>query len=70
MRATKIHTLERGVVARSASESYTTGGCGSRVSPSRVEKCKLLAHGWISAVVTVVAKGVAVGILGVGVDGK
>lgn len=62
MRAATIHTLERGVVARTA--SHTTSGSGASVSSSRVGKGTPPACGLIGAFVAVVTKARAGGTLG------
>jgi len=50
------------------SASYTTGGSGASVSPSRGRKCAPPARGRAGAFVVVVAKGVVVGALSLGVE--
>ena len=66
MWASTIPTVKRGVVAGSA--SYTTGGGRASVRPSRVRECAPPVGGRVSAFVAVVTNGIAIGVLGLGVE--
>ena len=63
-----IHTLEGGMIARSA--LYTTGGSGVSVSPSRVSESVPTARSGIRAFVAMVAKALAIGTLSEGVEAQ